>query len=399
MLFVVILFLSSNFCLAQNDSLRSIFQLEYDFHLGKLINNHPETPRTKLAVINELNFAWKTQGRKAWNAAFNFPSYMLSIVQVSYGNKAVLGQSTGAIPSMRFEKMKGNYRLSCRVGFGLAWFNHPFNASDNNNNLVIGSSITNMSVLRLDMSHRLAKKMWCTIGFSYTHCSNAHIAVPNIGANIASINVGLTFINRDAELRLNRLDSHTATTNQLKLAVRSKPRWAYNVHTVLGFQEAIGTTKPVDGPRYPVYGVGAFASWMKNERAKILFGFNYHYYPFYHDFIVSQELFSGNVDANKKAQTMVAFVGAEWTFNRLALFAQMGLNVYNPFMREIDSKWDLPNQRFFNVWTSNKLGYRFYFGRNEGQWIPFIHIAVKTNGGTADFFETAIGINIKSKNK
>ncbi|MFN0033234.1 MAG: hypothetical protein ACKVOR_13820, partial [Flavobacteriales bacterium] len=117
---------------------------------------------------------------------------------------------------------------------------------------------------------------------------------------------------------------------------------------------------------------------------------NYHYYPYMHDYIISQELFDASL-AKRNAQTVVVFAGFEWEFGRFSFFVQAGVNVFSPFIKELNEVWDLPKQGTLNLWTSNKLGYRYYF------YCPpigrlFIQAAVKANGGTADFLELGVGM-------
>ncbi len=386
----IFLLIISLICLAgvvfpQTDSSRSVIQVELNEHVGKLIKIHGEYPDNKTSSLTEVGFFWKTQGRLQWHQAYHFPSYGFSVIHAQFGNNEVLGQSIAAIPFMRFEKWKGNTRWAWRAGFGLAWFNKPYDEQDHPFNKVIGSTLTNMTMARVEMSRPLFEKFRYSIGLSFTHCSNSHIAVPNIGANIIAVNAGVSFCSKQNELNKKHISSRE---------ISMQAQWKISLHSILGFHEAIGTIRPVDGPRYPVYGVGVFAQRLNGRGRSFLFGINYHYYPYMHDYIISQELFDAD-DAKKKAQSLVAFIGYEWQFNRFALFIQAGVNVYSPFIQQLNEVWDLPKQGFINLWTSNKLGYRYYLLNEKNKVRPFVHIAVKAIGGTADFFETGIGVAIR----
>ncbi len=383
--FAFILFYSRSL-VAQTDSLASTFQVELNEHVGKLIKIHGEYPENKISSLTEINFSWKTQGAQPWHNTYNYPSYGFSLVHAQFGNIQILGQSIAGIPTMRFEKWKGKMRLAWRAGFGIAWFNKPYDAIDNPRNLVIGSTFTNMTMARLEMSRPLTQKIRYSVGLSFTHCSNSHIAVPNIGANIVALNVGLSYCKSPDEL----LQKRNSPPTKCRRTMRK-----YSMHGILGMQELIGTIRPIDGPKYPVYGAGIYASNNFFKRGIVSLGINYHYYPAYHDYIIAQELFPAGTNAQQKAQTVVAFIGGEWCFNRFALFVQAGVNLYNPFMQKINDVWDLPKQGFLNRYTSNKLGYRYYFRNNQAHLHPFVHVAVKANGGTADFLETAIGFRIR----
>lgn len=372
--------------LGQKDSLRSPCVISLNEHVGKLIKIHGEYPENKTSSLTELNFSWKANGTCAWHEACKFPSYGFSLVHAQFGNNEILGQSIAAIPTMRFDKWHKKTRFSIQAGFGIAWFNKPYDNLTNPKNLVIGSSLTNMSMAKFEMSRRLSASMRYSVGGSFTHCSNAHVAVPNIGANIIAFYAGLSWCKRpmDPDYRLKPEHCYGL-----------KRDWAFGMYGITGFQETPGAIKPVNGPTYPVYGMGVQAVYHSQIGRDFQAGINYAYYPMYREYIVSQELFGDNVNEFSKAQTCVLFLGYEWRYTRLALFVQAGINLYNPFIREMNKVWDLPKHGFLYQWTSNKLGYRYYLRKDVKSFQPFIQLAVKANGGTADFLETGVGFLLK----
>lgn len=363
------------------DTLGPVLQTGLHFHAGKLVKIHGEYPSNGVTTLTECSVLWKTAGNREWQNAYRFPSAGFSVLHAQLGNQDILGQAIAVIPMMRFEKWKDKNCFSWKTGLGIAWFNKPYHNTDNPHNLVIGSSFANMSMLSVELSRPLTQLLRISIGISYTHASNAHIAVPNIGANIIAAHTGISLSARSLNKTLPPYASIAHIT-----------KWSFGIYGVLGFQEFIGTLRPADGIRYPVYGAGAMARFARNVKGVFSAGINYHYYPSYNEYIISQELFPAGTNSRSKAQTVVAFLGYEWTFGRIALFAQAGLNIYNPFMHAINNVWDLPKHGFLNIWTSNKLGYRYYILSDQHAVQPFMHIAVKTNGGTADFFETGFGV-------
>ncbi|MFN0031103.1 MAG: acyloxyacyl hydrolase, partial [Flavobacteriales bacterium] len=285
------------------------FEIGLNEHVGKLIKIHGEYPPSKLATLTEVSLLWQRFQPYDWQQGYGFPAYGFSLVHAQFGNQDVLGQSIAAIPMMRFDRWKGFTRYSLKAGFGLAWFNKPYDAQNNPENLVIGSRFTNMSMLRTDVTTQFSDRCTASIGLSFTHCSNSHFAVPNIGANIVAVHAGLAFHNRRGVLQLDE----SVYSNPSSFPKR-RYMWWYSLHSILGFHEAIGTIRPVDGPRYPVYGIGLFGNKKIAHRIYAV-GVNYHYYPYMHDYIISQELFDASL-AKRNAQTVVVFAGFEWEFGR-----------------------------------------------------------------------------------
>ncbi len=380
-------FVSESF--AQTDSIPNVSELELNGHVGRLVKIHGEYPENDISSLIEFHIAQNLNGKKSWHNDFKKPSAGLSLLHAQFGNQDILGQALGIIPTMRFENWRNKTRWSWRAGLGIAGFNKPYDAVDNPRNLVIGSRFTNMTMLRIEMSKPLSKKMRYNIGLSYTHCSDAHIAVPNIGANLISITAGISFCNQPEMLN---------TKKAFTKPQRAHEKWDAGAHFIFGMHEFQGTIRPVDGTMYFVYGENLHVSKKIRPGRNFSMGLNHQYYTSYHDYILSQELFPPGTKIRNKSHNIVAYLGYEWQYGRTALLLEAGLNLYNPFISEINKVWDLPKHGLLYVYTANKIGYRFYFTYKENPnavtFKPYISIAVKTNGGTADFLEFAIGTKI-----
>jgi hypothetical protein len=374
--------------LAQKDTLQAIPELALHAHVGRLVKIHGEYPATGISSVHEFSILWKTQGKKDWHAAHGFPSAGISVMHAQYGNQEILGQSLGVVPMMRFEKKHNRFMFSLRAGLGIAWFNKPYDAIENPRNLVIGSRLANMSQLALTMHYQLTQQWTIHIGGSFTHCSGAHMTVPNIGANLPAIFVGMAYHPHQTFISTPR---HKTITRDKKTFI--------GFQMITGFHEFPGTIRPSDGPRYIVYGGGIQASKTFNNRGKVNTGINVHYYTAYADYIHSQELIGSNHFNTLDPFNVVLFAGYEWTYGRVAFFLQGGINLYDPVLRALNEVWDLPKHGWLHQYTANKIGYRIYRHRvqsNDRSNInPYLHVAVKSNGGTADFLEIALGLDFK----
>lgn len=376
---------------AQNDTTSSIVSWALQGHAGRLVKIHGEYPENDISTVTEAQMMIKTRGNKPWQAAQNFPSYGLSLVHAQFGNQDILGQAIGFLPMMRYEKWMKKSFFSFRAGLGIAWFNKPYNINENPRNLVIGSSLANISIFSLEWHKLISKHLAIKLGGSFTHCSGAHVAVPNIGANLPAITAGIAY----------SPVAFTEYGKQRKNFVESKPHGGIGLHFNTGFHEFSGTIRPVDGIRYLVFGTSIYYMRAFNNKGNVSLGFNGYYYQGYRDYIHSQELYGAESNLKNKPYSAIVYAGYEKNFRRVSFFVEAGLNIYDPVLRALNEVWDLPKHGWLHQHTANKIGYRVYLFPQD-TWYrrtiqPYLHIAVKTNGGTADFLEFAIGTVIKKR--
>jgi hypothetical protein len=262
-----------------------------------------------------------------------------------------------------------------------------------------------MTMLRLEWARPLNQRWDILFGASYVHCSNAHVAVPNVGANIGSLSLGFSYHQKPL--------TRTSVREVGAFSV-FRSSWHPLLQSHFGLQEFPGTAQPTNGPRYFIYGASLGLERI-NERplpnnktkrslkGKYTLGLTAQYYQSYHDYILSQELFASK-DATRKSWNIVAFGQYEWMFGRIGLFVQAGANLYAPALQALA---ETPNYRkygFIHKHVCGKLGYKYYMAKPEHQlskrdkgnplFVPYIYVAVKTNGGTADFLEIGLGTSL-----
>lgn len=362
--------------------LRNTAEIGVSQHVGDLIRIHGEYPENGLSDITEVHLTFQTRGRRSWHAKHRYPAVGLSAAYLRFGNDAVLGYAVGLLPHARFSF--GNSPFGLRMGMGAAWFSSPYDVVENPGNLVIGTRIANFSQVWCGGIFPLGKRLRLATGVSLTHCSSFHLSVPNIGANIVALNAGFSWMQRDDQT------GHFFQQVQAREADR---HWRPGVQLVFGLHEFQGTIRPVGGPRYPVYGLSLY---MRRETARldaVAFGLTYHYYTAFHDYTVSQQL--DNADGERYARNVVVFAQYDWMFGHFGVILQGGVNVYAPFYRAFANTWDLPSRGWLNVWTANKVAYRYHFHLRPSEQDRSLYagIAIKANGGTADFLELQLGVN------
>lgn len=364
----------------------SIPTLELSSHVGKLIKIHGEYPENGTSSAFELFVAWSPNYRKDWTEQRGYPRIGASLMSLGFGNKEVLGTAVGLIPMVEYVNAPSPFYL--RLGFGVGRFSRPYDPIYRPDNLVFGSRYANLSMI--SMGFRLAVHDFVDfrLGMSFIHASNAHIRVPNIGGNIIALNTALVFGGIPHRVPVPRLNYEVYSERSDTIPkVKKRTSWTAGIHLIQGYHSFPGTVRPVGGPLYSVSGLSVYMIQKDDKRKKPwMTGLNYHYYRAYREYILSQELFPSD-EANLRSHHLTWFVGRDIYFGSFSFFFQTGLNLYAPFLKELNTVWDLPKKGFIYTMTSSKIGYR-YHAPIQGL---FGGIAVKASGGTADFLEFELG--------
>lgn len=151
--------------------------------------------------------------------------------------------------------------------------------------------------------------------------------------------------------------------------------------------------KPTGGPKYPIYNGSIYMSKRTSVVTNFVTGIHINYYTGFYDFIRIEKIYEKN--QRLKSFALIVFGGAEFLFGHLAFSGQVGIYVYNPFLKKIQ-KIRNENTGFKNVskeYLTLKLGSQFYAfnTRQSTRLNPWIGLFLKTNAGQADFVEISIG--------
>ena len=379
---LICLFRTNSLC-AQIDTSASKSDLiiEGNFYVGKTLDIHPFFPETDLTKTYEVNINFGTRGYRYWQQHHNFPEIGLSLSYTDFGNQDVLGFSLGAQANLSFRKqISDKLDFKFRPGGGLAWFEKPFDEITNPDNFVIGSKVTAIAYLSASLDYTLSNNLELSLGGAFWHYSNVHIRVPNIGANSTLAKLGLTYIPKGRKPSTKKFD-----------VMPVDDKWRINAALGFGIQEIEGTALPSGGPIYPIYGGSVYASKRLTFKSQLDFGINAEYYSSFKDYIITQEVFEENEDAN--SWKVIAFGGHELFFGRVALVTWVGVNLYFP-MRHRMIEMELLEEKFLHLHVSNILGLQYYFRdvSTSTKLNPYIGVKLKSIGGKADYLGFSTGI-------
>jgi hypothetical protein len=363
---------------------KNVFFIQPQIRIGKILNNMPEMPDRTLSVFGDINIAWQTRGKQIWNQYYKYPQVGLLVSAGYLGNNDILGHSISVVPnlSIRLSNWK-KVNIYILLGAGLSYFTKIYDEIDNKENGLIGTKITNKSLVAFDLNYHLSKHFVLTAGVSASHYSDGHFQLPNFGMNIPAINIGVKYFPTTFPREYYKYDSLITYNKNL----------LFNLKFGIGYHEFGTTIKPTGGPKYPIYSATAYLSKRLNTILNFQFGINYNYYTSYYDFIISQEYYTSH--KHFRASSIIAFMGVEFFIGKFGFSGQLGSYLYNKFykdlqdLRSMGRSWRYQSARYITT----RLGVQYYVFKpiTSTKLNPWIGAFLKSNGGAADFAEICIG--------
>jgi hypothetical protein len=358
---------------------KSVWVIQPQVHIGKLVKIYPQFPQSQFTDLNEIRISLQTTGNKEWHQLYHYPKVGFTFIYGYLGNTTILGQNFAIVPDLSFQTHTDKrWMLETRLGFGFTYFTKHYDAIDNPTNNVIGSSFTNITFITEDLNYKLSKKLNINIGIAAFHCSDGHYQLPNLGANIPSVNLGFSY----CPAGLPKFYQHDTVAKPVKKIL-------LNVFAGYGRHEFGSATKPTGGPKYPVFQGGIYISKRYRKINNFQAGLSYTYFTDYYDFIVNEEYF--NSQQHLKASVITAFIGNEFIIGKFGLLAQSGVNLYTPFLAKYSASRN--DHDFLSLYITNKIGIQYYI------FDPTLHprknvyfgLYIKAHFGTADFAEAGLG--------
>ena len=334
------------------------FILSGQGHYGFIIAHHNSVAHLVKGHIygGEINYIFRTDGCKAWQQSHNYPEIGFCVVHLYLANPQELGNLNAVYPfiNFRLNKPEKKVSLKLRIGTGLAHISKPFNRLTNPKNNVIGSHVNGFVNIRLHTSMALSNALRLEAGVGLSHASNGAIETPNLGLNMATVNLGLGYIfgNKDCIYKRDTLSKY-------------EKQWHPSVIAVVGFKELetpLGSRYTVTGLQFNMYrrtshknsfGGGVEAAY--NEATKKV----------WMDDSVSNPTFSQIAQVGVKA-------GYAFNIDKLSLPLEFGVYVFK--------KQDY-NGMFFH-----RIGFRYMVTKHI-----MANITLLTHWAKADYFEWGIG--------
>ncbi len=339
------------------------YTISAKYHIGFILShrenmNHLVRDRVKGF---DLNLDKQTSGEQGWHGSFNRPSPGVGLLHLDLGNPEQLGTGTALygyldLPLIKRDKFVWYYR--CGTGIGL--ISKPFDRTDNYKNTAIGSKVNMFASVLIEARLKIAKRSWIKSGFSFSHFSNAAVAVPNLGINIPGIYIGLHYQIGDYKIRLKK----DTVVNTIR-----------NSHFLVCAAPGIREVHPAGGKKYATGHIFIEGAKFVDNRRKLGLGLD----VFYDDSNIevhNRDTLRELIEKRSYFIKLGIHLSHELVFGRYSAVVQMGVYLLN------NVKSDGP--------IYHRLTNRFYVNEKL-----FLAAGFKTHWAVAENFEFGIGYRLK----
>jgi len=188
------------------------FILVHRNNISHLVKGNP--------TIYELNIGKSTSGNKLWQIENNLPDIGISLQCIDFKNSLQLGYALTASPYIEIplNKTPKILRPIIRLCWGLTYITKSYDSIENTENRAIGSHFNSFVQFRCFWRFKLSNLLRIEPGITFTHASNGKSKNPNLGLNVASLNLGLNYsIQCKANQSITKIDSSTKAKSKNEL--------------------------------------------------------------------------------------------------------------------------------------------------------------------------------------
>ena len=244
--------------------------------IGRIVPNYVvKFPNAHLQHAFALSFgSFKTDTSSSWAKYFNYPQTGVTLFYSDIGNNKIFGHQFGALTFVSFNLFnKSGKPIYFKIGIGASYFTTHYDSITNPRNVDVGSSYTWAFQAFLYKTFLEKKGFNLRAGIGFSHASNGHTQLPNLGINSGLFSISAQFYNKE-------IDKYQLT--KIKTKQKSPKSFSINLTQGLGFHEYGDKYGPVGEPKKNVYSTSLFLGKTYNHHLKINIGATYRYYELYH---------------------------------------------------------------------------------------------------------------------
>ncbi len=335
------------------------FVLIADAHFGYIISHRGSIVHLIKGQIGggELTYVFRTAGKRPWQPVHAFPEFGLSYMHLYLANPAEIGNLDALYPYMnlRLNKQRRPFKMYLRLGMGVANMSKPYDRITNHKNNAIGSHINGYVNIRFSSSYMLSKAWRLDSGFGLTHASNGAIKTPNLGLNMATVNLGLGYV----------FGNKNVVMCKDSVMPKLTKRWHPSVIGIFGVKEL---EHPL-GNKYISYVLAANLYYSTSQKGRFGTGVEFVYSN-----ATRKALERDSISTEKINDVLKIGVKGGWAFHvdRISIPIDFGVYVYQN---------DNLKEKFFH-----RLGVRYMVTKHV-----IANVTLYTHWAKADYFEWGLG--------
>ena len=344
--------------------------IEMNEFAGKVIKHTVkfELPIPSLTTGTDINFIWKTTGKKEWQQRRRYPTLGLGFTYTNYGIDSVYGRNFSVYPNITFPIIQGKrLEWTVRIGDGACFATKRYSRItplDTLNN-AIGSHINDFASFNTDIRVHLNRHLDIQLGGNFSHYSNASFQQPNLGVNMGGGHIGIRYF---------------PTTGEPKHIVRDlkplKNKWGLAFNAGIAFNQP----PPATGPAYPVYMTAVYVTKKWISKNKLFGGIDYSYHESIYAFLRNNNIDEGSEAAHSYKSAL--FAGNEFLLGRVGVVLQLGYYIKQAY---------LVQGPYYE-----KLGANLYLKHSEKGFVKDIFLCgfLKAHVAVAELAEFGFGMGI-----
>ncbi|MBL4667888.1 MAG: acyloxyacyl hydrolase [Flavobacteriales bacterium] len=389
-LIVVFIVSFSSFLSAQKAD-RNYF-LEAEYMIGEILPNQSidTFPNTNLQHAFTLSIGASNADTSSWGKYYNYPETGMMFVYSNLGNNAVFGYQLSALPFISlnlFNKWPGKTKL--RIGAGVSYFSTFFDSITNPTNEIIGSHFTWDIKVFLSQQIFQTDKFKLKVGIGFSHESNGHTKLPNLGINSGLFSLSGQFY-RKKQTNFN-------FPTRVKRKNHSPKSYFINSQQGYGIHEQDDSEGPLTGRSKPVYSTSFAYGVIFNNHIKLRAGLIYRFYEQFNTHLKETDIDGLSDNRTWSASNIILFVGNEFLMGHFGAEIRLGVNLHKPFYKQFSKGTDIGTK--LREFFSSRVGANLYL-KNTNK-LPkhnlFVGAHINANMGKADFTEFTLGYSFSLK--
>lgn len=365
------------------------YYLEPELLAGKNIPVYAEFPDSEIRSTIMMSMGTLHREKdKSWVSYFNFPSTGISVLYSNLGNPEIYGQEVSILPYLVLHTSQNARRSwDFKTGLGASYFNNPYHAELNPDNLVIGSPYAWAFHLKVSRNLLVSPSVLFRLGLGYMHSSNAHTRLPNYGMNAAVLSLSAQFPTRAYDP-----DRHAMLE---KDPADKEKHYFFHVRSGYGWHELGGTFQPIGGRTWPVYSQSFAVGIIFRQHIKVRMGITHRFYKSFHQDILKWGVRGFGENPVAEASNINVFVGSEFLLGHVGIDIEGGFNVHKPYYREFNHRFEF--KEGFEYWRSHhistRMGLKYYLITHEKMPRHNVSLGahINANFGEADFMDISLG--------
>src|ERR1035437_3481906 len=369
LLFIICSLLHTAFSFAQDTLPSKKLFINFSAHYGFIVAHHQNMDyliKHHIAA-GEIDLVRITNGEKSWQKTYKNPEMGLGLFCAELGNPKQLGEAIGIFPFINFSLNPGRkFKLYFRVSNGIGIVTKPFDRINNHKNNINGSYLNTFINLRLNSVFYPGKKIRMETGIGLAHLSNGAVALPNLGINLATINVGISFLKPQVTSHSERSPSDKSQEIQSPKPEIINPKYFFSLTAAAG----PNGINPPGGKEYAGFMFSASGWRSVSEKSRFGAGLEAMY-----DFSNIEDAKRDTAfDTSKPLNNLQAGLkfGYELVIGKISLPLEMGYYLFSKTTR---------GGPFYH-----RIGIRYYVNKHL-----LINYTLKTQWATAENLEVGIG--------